>query len=662
MKVAVPREVRTLSRTRLAAGLRGARHALDLTGVALRSRSPEVLDALVDMSGFGPGGMDRLREALDLTTPVPPPSEQKALVVDVPSVMVAVDTAPYTAALTAALIGWGDHADRQRGMRLAAAVLQTLGPEAFGRTSAMMALQASVLEREPDLALAWLAALDDFGAGVADGVRADLLHPGLYPVSDDDASYRRWETALSEPMRRAGLSPVRVDKTAAVRFDGLMGAPSSSVEGPLISVIMPTFRPDEGLITSVRSLLAQSHQNLEIVVVDDCSGAESAAIYSSVEHCDPRVEVVHLETNSGAYLARNAGVAVARGDFIAFQDGDDWSHPERLRRQVQPLMADPSVPATLSRAIRATEDLVCTWVGATTQRTNASSLVMPRATWEAVGDFLPVRKGGDSEFEGRIRALLGEITVLPEPLAITRLRGGSLSRSDFRPGWHSPDRVNFRNTFRHWHRSIPQRGSDISPESPGRQNGTLPFPVPRRFRERVPGSPLPADRLGTVFMTDASVESPLSEAGGDQRALLAAPGPLGVVHLEDFGTVRRSWVPFREGLLDLAQAGDVELIAATDRVECATLVVLHPGSLEFAEVGSINVRPDRLLSLLPTSRLSAVDLLAATDRCRQIWGLRPTWCALDQDGQRAWEEDGWQVPLLGQLLADQPSLTAATNG
>ena len=75
---------------------------------------------------------------------------------------------------------------------------------------------------------------------------------------------------------------------------------------------------------------------------------------------DPRIHLVKQPVNQGTYAARNAGLDAAAGEFVAFQDSDDWSHPRRLELQVRPLLENPRLVATttdgLARHRRARAD------------------------------------------------------------------------------------------------------------------------------------------------------------------------------------------------------------------------------------------------------------------------------------------------------------------
>src|SRR5699024_4125526 len=107
-----------------------------------------------------------------------------------------------------------------------------------------------------------------------------------------------------------------LDNDSVPLLDRLTVAEPKRVEGPLISVIMPTFSPGPGIRTAIRSLLDQSWTNLEIIIVNDASPAEHRSIFDELEQLDNRITVVHQAQNAGAYVARNAGLKIATGDFI----------------------------------------------------------------------------------------------------------------------------------------------------------------------------------------------------------------------------------------------------------------------------------------------------------------------------------------------------------
>lgn len=94
-----------------------------------------------------------------------------------------------------------------------------------------------------------------------------------------------------------------------------------------ISVIVPVYNVEEYLARCVDSILAQTYENLEVILVDDGATDTSGAICDDFAAKDSRVWVIHKE-NGGLSSARNAGLEAATGEYIAFADSDDWIEPD----------------------------------------------------------------------------------------------------------------------------------------------------------------------------------------------------------------------------------------------------------------------------------------------------------------------------------------------
>jgi glycosyltransferase involved in cell wall biosynthesis len=106
----------------------------------------------------------------------------------------------------------------------------------------------------------------------------------------------------------------------------------------LITVIMPCHNAAGTVARSLRSALDQTHRAIELVVIDDGSRDETADVVRSV--ADPRVRL-ESQANQGVSAARNRGLALARGEYVAFLDADDTWAPETLEHLLQALEAAP---------------------------------------------------------------------------------------------------------------------------------------------------------------------------------------------------------------------------------------------------------------------------------------------------------------------------------
>jgi len=93
-----------------------------------------------------------------------------------------------------------------------------------------------------------------------------------------------------------------------------------------VSVIVPVFNAEQYLVKCLDSIVAQTLSNIEIILVNDGSTDKSGEICNVYAYRDPRIEVTHKQ-NGGLASARNAGLAVATGEYIGFVDSDDWIEP-----------------------------------------------------------------------------------------------------------------------------------------------------------------------------------------------------------------------------------------------------------------------------------------------------------------------------------------------
>jgi glycosyltransferase involved in cell wall biosynthesis len=98
---------------------------------------------------------------------------------------------------------------------------------------------------------------------------------------------------------------------------------------PTVSVIIPVYQVEKYLDKCIASVVGQTYQNLQIILIDDGSTDRSPAICDEWKERDPRITVIH-QPNGGLSRARNAGLKVATGKFVGFVDSDDWIEPNMV--------------------------------------------------------------------------------------------------------------------------------------------------------------------------------------------------------------------------------------------------------------------------------------------------------------------------------------------
>lgn len=104
---------------------------------------------------------------------------------------------------------------------------------------------------------------------------------------------------------------------------------------PLVSVVVPVYNMEKYLKRCVDSILEQTYENLEIILVDDCSSDKSAEIIENYKKADDRVKSIRHEKNSGLFQARITGSEIATGKYIAFVDSDDYISVDWFRKFVR---------------------------------------------------------------------------------------------------------------------------------------------------------------------------------------------------------------------------------------------------------------------------------------------------------------------------------------
>ena len=260
------------------------------------------------------------------------------------------------------------------------------------------------------------------------------------------------ESLTQEPMLPAALD-ARYSKP-------LKSIPKPNAQQSLVSIIIPTFNREKYLARAIRSVQAQSHTNLEIIVVDDGSGDASVAVATQIAKGDPRVRVVSMLRNFGCYYARNVGVMHARGQYIGICDSDDLIAPDRLKRQVASIEEGSGILACLSRIRRWTEDYV---QPLNTLKYGENTLLWRRELLDDIGWFDTCRFGADSEFRERLIARHGKgaIAYIPDELYFLRSSQDSLALSGSTAAYDlqgsvlekklSPERQNYQYNFQAWH-------------------------------------------------------------------------------------------------------------------------------------------------------------------------------------------------------------------
>lgn len=450
-------------------------------------------------------------------------------------------------------------------------------------------------------------------------------------LSEDDLRLHWINQALS----CGSLPPLtKIDPARPLALDNLRARaqrPARPRSETKISVIMPMYNAEPFVRTALHGLLGQTWGNLEILVVDDCSHDNGPALVADVAHHDPRVKLIRLARNSGAYAARNAAIKHATGDLITTHDSDDWSHPERLERMATPLVQDTRLVATLGHWARTDSQLhFRRWrMEDGLVHASVSTLMFRRDILESLGGWDEVRIAADTEFLQRVIRKWGQAavgTVLAGvPLVLARESEESLTSSTathLRTQFWGLRRL-YGELAEAWHARQENRGGslNISPGAPKR-----PFPVPSQI---VPGQ-RPASRYDDILMADCGPTSPtlpwlraiLEQASGQAK--------IAVFHWPDMQRLEE----LSPWLLDQALDGRIELLLPESDVHAKRLIVLggtleasppdgvpHVGCTQKLVIGSLR-ELDRLIGhVTEATEADDIRLLKNSDLFNAEWYL-----------------------------------------
>jgi glycosyltransferase involved in cell wall biosynthesis len=410
---------------------------------------------------------------------------------------------------------------------------------------------------------------------------------------------------INKAFEKAGLSTIQlIDETQPLTIHNIKGVKESAVYKQIkVSIIMPVYNAESCLETAVNSLLAQTWNNIEVIIVDDCSTDNTFALANQLSEKDHRVKVLQQASNSGAYPARNLGLLHATGDFITTHDSDDWSHPQKIEKQLQYFEQDPQLLGLCTYWIRVKKNLFFTqnWRPHNSlTHWSHSSFIFRKEVASALGGWDEVRVGGDTEYIWRLKAHFGENSYKQVrddiPLAFALDDESSLTRTK---NTHVKTvyfglRHIYREICAHRHRS---KGTLQILKGNALQKVNIPLTMLHRDNR-----PIDIDILVITDFSDSASATQIYNYLMQQQETVR----FGVFHWPDF---RKKIHRLSDPYFEILQLGAIPVVSG-ETVEVAKVVVLDDALL-----GNIL---DNLPQITPSAEFHIISATTDQEKAEQI--------------------------------------------
>lgn len=301
------------------------------------------------------------------------------------------------------------------------------------------------------------------------GYTVDALRANAALWRGDEAG---WLNCVNSYLAKTGTKPIALAEEPGGVFQRIQGKSDSSVSGPLISVIMTAWNSEKTIRHAAMSILQQSWKSIELIIVDDASEDGTWAQMQSLAAEDQRVKILRNAVNCGTFASKNVAAQVCTGDWIACQDADDWSHPNRFEMQMDAMRKLGQMPRCSCVSMLRVEESgridrfapISPYSLDGVARDAPISTIFERAFFfDFLGGWDNVRFGADTEITERVQAIIGDEYQRLNCIGMFCLISGSglTSQPD-----HSIDRISgpsekprqYAKSFRRWHAGIKNNG------------------------------------------------------------------------------------------------------------------------------------------------------------------------------------------------------------
>lgn len=270
----------------------------------------------------------------------------------------------------------------------------------------------------------------------------------------------------------------------------MSGSVNKVYGGPKVSIIMPAYQAAETIRPAIDSIINQSWNNFELLIIDDNSSDGTWKIIQDMCRRDVRIKSKRNEKNYGPYISKNLALMEATGDYITGHDADDWAHPQRIERHLSAILSSGgAIKAGTGTMLRVSPGAIFDNVidasyphspDGFRRRAFISCLFERKVIIDDIGFYDCVKFGADGEYLNRARKILGEqfrdfdifsMLCLDSPDGLTNHpetglrtnRGISAVRREYNASWAEWHRV---TSPRNLYMDFPQRNRSFkAPDS-----------------------------------------------------------------------------------------------------------------------------------------------------------------------------------------------------
>lgn len=424
-----------------------------------------------------------------------------------------------------------------------------------------------------------------------------LLINALHPKSGN--KIENWLSELNKVFVEKKLEGVKLSNDDKKIFYRLGASQKTRKKGVKLSVLMPVYSPNESTLLAINSILNQTWENIELIVVDDATpySLYNDKIFSEIKEIvdrDTRVEIVFNKENRGAYHVRNTAYDLATGKYVTVADKDDWHHPNKYEIQIDDLEQNPKKIANIVSWARVNEDMefVARWGPDRIAHPSFASLMFRREKVKKdIGYWDTVRKSADGEFKMRLQKFYGIKLnpILDVPLAFSLMANDNLTSEDLGMGYESNDRAFYMRSFEAWHNKIDSIDS-LYVSFPQEKRK---FPAPKSF---LPIKEKNTQVYDVVFMSEYGFEAGNNTVLINEiKACLKIGLKVGVIMLQNFYIESAAKRHFTDEIYKLIFSNEIHRLTLEDDATIKLLLVRWPTILQYVGSKKSQLSAQRIL-------------------------------------------------------------------